>query len=169
MTSQDTILLINDANILIDLLKLDLLDDFLALPCEFHVPDLVLDEILEANRAELDLCIDSGQLEKKIFGYEELMEIQLLSVNHRRLSIPDCSCLFHARKTQGRLLTGDGALRRTAQGLEIPVHGILWVFDQLVEQGKITRQTAHDKLSELDEINPRLPKAEVKKRLKKWT
>jgi hypothetical protein len=68
----------------------------------------------------------------------------------------------------GRLLTGDAALRRGAQQNQIPVHGILWVFDQLVKQNIITNGNAYDKLSLLLEINPRLPRDESQKRLKKW-
>lgn len=93
------ILLVNDANIFIDLLKINLLPDFFQLPYEFHVTDLVAVEIHEENRHELDACMEQGVLFKKSFVYEELMEIQLLQVKYQRLSIPDCSCLFHAKKT----------------------------------------------------------------------
>jgi len=40
------ILLVNDANILIDLLKIDLLAAFFRLSYEFHVTDFVTAEIL---------------------------------------------------------------------------------------------------------------------------
>jgi hypothetical protein len=73
------ILLVNDANIFIDLLKLDLLESFFQLPCEFHVTDLVAAEVQEDNRDKLTACIEQGLLTKKGFSYQELMEIQLLS------------------------------------------------------------------------------------------
>jgi len=61
------ILLVNDANILIDMLKLDLLESFFKLPYEFHVTDLVAVEVHEVNRDQLEICIDQGLLLKKGF------------------------------------------------------------------------------------------------------
>jgi hypothetical protein len=84
------ILLVNDANIFIDLLKIDLLESFFQLPCEFHVTDLVAAEVQD-NRDKLTACIEQGLLTKKGFSYQELMEIQLLSMSHKGLSIQDCS------------------------------------------------------------------------------
>ncbi len=72
------------------------------------------------------------------------------------------------KKHSGKLLTGDAALRKHAEQNKIMVHGILWVFDELVDQRIITRIQAHDKLTRLLSINPRLPGVECKKRLKKW-
>ncbi len=43
------ILLVNDANILIDLLKIDLLKQFFQLQYEFHITDIVVAEIQEEN------------------------------------------------------------------------------------------------------------------------
>lgn len=162
------IILVNDANILIDLLKIDLLESFINLQYEFHVTDFVVAEVQGANTDQLHDLIDKGVLRKKIFSYDELTEIQLLEVEHRELSIPDCSCLFHAKTLTAQLLTGDAALRRTAELIGVSVHGILWVLDELVEQKIVSRKTAYKKLEKLYSINPRLPEAECKKRIKKW-
>jgi len=97
-----------------------------------------------------------------------LREIQLLEVEYQQLSIPDCSCLFHAKTLTAQLLTGDAALRKTAEQVGIPVHGILWVFDELVRQDLLPKEQAIDKLSELMRKNSRLPVTECKKRLKRW-
>ncbi|SMC78227.1 hypothetical protein SAMN02746065_11022 [Desulfocicer vacuolatum DSM 3385] len=162
------IVLVNDANIFIDLLKIDLIDLFFKLPCEFHVTDLVLAEIHEANVAKLVVYIDDGTLHKKTFTFEELMQIQSLESKYKALSVPDCSCLFQAKILSGRLLTGDAPLRKYASKDKIPVHGILWIFDQLLEHNIITPHHAHDKLTDLINRNARLPKAECRKRLNKW-
>jgi len=162
------ILLVNDANILIDLLKIDLMDAFFQLKYEFHVTDLVVKEVIEDNVSEMHSYIENGRLHKKSFSFEELMEIQSLKTAHKALSIPDCSCLFHAGQLSARLLTGEAALRKIAGENNIRVHGILWILDQLVGQEVITKKQAHDKLSELKKINPRLPARECDKRLRKW-
>jgi predicted nucleic acid-binding protein len=162
------IFLINDANILIDLLKIDLLDTFFQLEFDFQVTDLVFAEIQEDNVAELHLFIDKQLLTKQGFSFEELLKIQLIEDNNPVLSIADCSCLYLAEKLSGTLFTGDGALRRIAEQHNIPVHGILWILDEIVGGGLISKTAAYDKLLQLRELNPRLPGYECQKRLKAW-
>ena len=162
------ILLVNDASILIDLLKTDLIEPFFQLEYELHVTDLVVNEVHEDNADQLDIFVQNGRLIKKIFDFEELIEIQLIEVQHKALSIPDCSCLYLSEKLSATMLTGDAALRRIAEQNKITVHGVLWVFDELVKHDLISCQTAAEKLNYLMTVNVRLPAVECKKRLKKW-
>ena len=162
------ILLVNDAVILIDLLKIDLIGQFFQLKHEFYVTDFVAAEVQEKNVDQLNSFLQEERLIKKSFSFEELFQIQLLEVEHRALSIPDCSCLYLAGKLSATLLTGDGALRRIAGQNKIPVHGILWVFDELVKHALISPKIAHEKLKKMISINNRLPVDECNKRLMKW-
>lgn len=162
------IFLVNDANILIDLLKINLLDSFFRLEFDFQVTDMVFAEIREENVAELERCFELNLLTMQGFAFEDLLQIQLIEGNNPVLSIADCSCLYLAEKLTGTLLTGDGALRRIAEQQNIPVHGILWVLDELITRGLLAKTEAHDKLLQLKELNPRLPDHECQKRLKAW-
>ena len=162
------ILLVNDASILIDLLKADLIEPFFQLEYELHVSDLVANEVQEENAADLDAFVRDGKLKKKTFDFEELMAIQLLEVQHKALSVPDCSCLYLSQKLSATLLTGDAPLRRIAEQNKIPVHGLLWVFDELINHDRISRKTASAKLKHILSVNPRLPAKECNKRLLKW-
>jgi predicted nucleic acid-binding protein len=162
------IFLVNDANILIDLLKINLLDTFFKLEFDFQVTDMVFAEIREENLADLKRCIDLNLLTMQGFTFEDLLQIQLIEDNNPVLSVADCSCLCLAEKFSGTLLTGDGALRRIAEQQNIPVHGILWVLDELIARGLLAKTEAHDKLLQLKELNPRLPDHECRKRLKAW-
>jgi predicted nucleic acid-binding protein len=162
------ILLVNDASILIDLLKADLIEPFFQLEFELHVSDLVANEIQEKNATLLDAFVSNGKLMKKTFDFEELMEIQLLEVQYNGLSVPDCSCLYLSEKLSATLLTGDAALRKIAEQNNIPVHGLLWILDELVKNNLISRKTAFERLTYIISINPRLPNVECKKRLNKW-
>ena len=162
------IILVNDANILIDLLKLDLIDHFFDLDCEFHVTDFVMAEIQEENADKLDLLIQNGKLTKRVFEFDEMGRISDLESRHPGLSIADCSCLYLAGGLSAILLTGDAALRKNAERRNITVHGLLWVFDELVDHSIVTRETALDKLKMMMDANPRLPFEECKKRLLKW-
>ena len=109
------IFLVNDANILIDLLKIDLLDSFFKLEYDFHVTDMVFAEIQEENATDISFFLDNGLLTRQGFSFEELLQIQLLEVENSALSIADCSCLYLSRKVTATLLTGDAALRRIAE------------------------------------------------------
>jgi hypothetical protein len=54
----------------------------------------------------------------------------------------------------------------------IEVHGHFWVFDNLVEKGLLSGQSAIDKLKELcTQVNPKLglPAIECQKRIKNWS
>lgn len=93
------IVLINDANILIDMLKVGLLDEFVKLEHEMCVPDLVSSEVNEDNVDVLQGYFKSNAIVQESFTYQELTEIQLLEVQHGSLSVPDCSW---QRKNLGR-------------------------------------------------------------------
>ncbi|MBU4260401.1 MAG: hypothetical protein KKC76_00785 [Proteobacteria bacterium] len=162
------IFLVNDANILIDLLKIDLLDTFFHLEYDFQVTDMAFAEILEGNAAVLFPFLEKGLLAKQGFSFEELLQIQLLEVENPFLSIADCSCLYLSRKISATLLTGDAALRRTAEQNNIVVHGILWVLDEIIATGLISEKEARGKLIQLMELNSRLPTGECQKRIKFW-
>ncbi|WP_136809590.1 hypothetical protein [Desulfosediminicola flagellatus] len=162
------IFLVNDANILIDLLKIDLLEQFFELDFDFQVTDMVVAEIEEDNAGKLQTCIDNELLTKQSFSFEDLMKIQSIEVENPALSIADCSCLYLAQNLNATLLTGDAALRRIALQQNIEVHGILWVLDEMLAIHLLTQVQAHDKLQQLMKINPRLPKGECKKRLNTW-
>jgi hypothetical protein len=151
------IFLVNDANILIDLLKVELLDSFFQMHCTFYVTDFVLGEIQEDNAALLHRFLDNGKLMKQDFSFEELVQTQTMETRFPALSIPDCSCLFLCNRLSATLLTGDAALRGIARQNEIAVHGILWVFDEMVEHRLISKREAIEKLIRIIELNPRLP------------
>ncbi|OQX20056.1 MAG: hypothetical protein BWK76_02550 [Desulfobulbaceae bacterium A2] len=162
------IFLVNDANILIDLLKIGLLEVFFQLDYDFLVTDMVLAEIQEKNVGDLHPFFNAKRLTRQGFTFDELVRIQVIQDRNPALSVPDCSCLYLAQKVSATLLTNDAALRRIAGQEAVPVHGILWVFDMLVEQNIIQRDTAIAALSRLMEVNPRLPEKECLKRLKLW-
>jgi predicted nucleic acid-binding protein len=162
------IFLVNDANILIDFLKIDLIDAFFRLDFDYLVTDLVLNEVREDNVADLQPFVRAGRLTIQGFGYEELVMIQAIKDRKPALSLPDCSCLYLSRKVSATLLTNEALLRRIAGQESLPVHGSLWILDLLVEQSIIREERAIAALTRLMEINSRLPEKECRKRLKAW-
>lgn len=163
-------IVVNDANIFIDLHSVGLLDAFFSLPLVVHTVDFVVAEIRDAEQKKaVERHIEDGSLTVRDFNPAELSEILgLQSTARSNLSFPDCSVWYYARKNGYALLTGDGRLRRKAEKDNVTVRGILYVFDRLVEEAVITPAVAADKLDELMSLNPRLPRNLVCERISRW-
>ena len=66
------------------------------------------------------------------------------------------------------LLTGDKALRIKAENDGVVVHGILYIFDCLIQKGIISYEVAIEFLIRLQAVNKRLPDAECEKKINMW-
>jgi len=162
-------IIINDANILMDLADLNLLLNSPQLRYELHTTDFVIAEIEDNDQSsKLNSFIKDKILKVISFSSERLNEIYTLANRHSGLSITDCSVLSYSKEVDGILLTGDGKLRKVAQKADIEVRGILFIFDELVDKEVISKETAVIKLNELMTINSRLPVDEINKRVEKW-
>lgn len=165
--------IVNDTNIFIDLLSIGLLEAFCRLPYEIHTVDFVVAEILEpCQRQVLLRLIEQNNVHVNSFTADELVEIyqehSAVEAVRKKLSIQDCSVCYFARKHQIPMLTGDGRLRKYAENQNVEVHGILFVFDELVKYDIIPPRDASAKLGELQRINERLPKTEIQTRIDRW-
>ena len=165
-------ILINDTNILLDLIRLDILDKFFELPFDFRTVDFVVDEINDPHQLEtINSYIKSGRLYVKTFSAEELSEIFDLKNNFvGNLSLTDVSVIFYARTINNcRLLTGDKQMRKQAIKLNLKINGILFVFESLIESKILRSGEGIEKLRELQKINHRLPSAEIEELIHKWS
>jgi len=164
-------IVVNDANVLIDLVKLRLLPHFFGLQLVFYTTDLILNELHDNQIAELQPFIDAGTLCLIHLSEEELQETVLMRTEKSQLSEQDCSAIVCARKVSGSLLTSDNTLRKFASRKLLTVYGHLWLFDRMVKEKTISAAEAILKLAELcDTVNPRLglPKAECDRRVALW-
>lgn len=154
-------LVISDTNILLDLIYMNLLNEFFSLPCGFRTTDFVMNEIVQpVQQKKIDEFVKAKKLEVVSFGPSELSQIiAMFSNSTNNVSLTDCSVWYHAKRTDGRLLTGDGKLRRSAEADNVKVAGILYIID---------KNTAADLLGRLMQINMRLPKGECEKRILSW-
>ena len=160
-------IVISDANVIFDLLSVQLLEAFFALPCEICTTDFVISEI---ERPEQQKIIQKFIKTKKLgvvsFNFDEINDILLLQSNNT--SIADRSVWYYAKKVDGRLLTGDGKLRAAAEKDNVKVSGILYLFDNFVEYGLLSALEAAENLEALMTLNMRLPKAECETRIARW-
>jgi len=164
-------IVVNDANILIDLVKLQLLSHFFGLDFLFYTTDLVLAELHDDQKAEFDPYIDVGKLRVQEISEEQFNEIIAIKLEKPGLSEQDCSAFHQAQYLEAILITSDNALRKFAKTKNQDVHGLLWVFDQMVDAKTLPLALASFKLDELcSSINPKLnlPKKECDLRKKRW-
>jgi len=164
-------IVINDANILIDLVELGLLNEFFALGFEFRTNDTILAELYEYQKIALKPAIDSEKLIVEVLDECELKEAASLAGSMSGLSLQDCTAFVQAARHNATLLTSDNKLRKYCLARKTETHGHLWIFDLLVEQRIITAITAIEKLDELIvQVNPKLglPEKECRKYEVKW-
>ena len=164
------IIVITDACFLIDLIDIDLFEEFLGLGYQVHITSSVFAE-LEGD--EFVKPVSNCIKRKKMFLYNltaaDQTVLEKLMINHSsRLSEPDCSCLYLAKEINATILTCEKLLTKVAKNLNLDVHGSLWILDRLLDTSLITRRIAYSKLKDLMSINPRLPVKECQKRLKRW-
>lgn len=164
-------IIVNDANILIDLVELGLLHQFFSLPFEFQTTGSIVDELYEHQQEVLSHFIREDRLTVVEFTDEELTAISELNLKKQALSTQDCSAFFQARKTGAILVTGDNTLKKYARANHVEAYGHLWVLDRLVEEEILPGIEASAFLTTLTEkINPRLglPEAECQRRHAAW-
>lgn len=165
------IVVVNDANILIDLIKLQLVDAFFNINWQFHSTNLIIEnELYEEQKLQLQPYIDNGKLIIQELDANDIIAIMGIQIKKPQLSDKDCSALHCAQKLNGALVTSDNTLRKFAQVQNVEVHGHLWIFDALITQQCITPKIAVTKLTELFTINPKLnlPKKECEVRIEIW-
>lgn len=163
-------IIVNDTNIFIDMHSIGLLKPMCELPYEIHTVDFVIAELIDPVQSrDVNELVETGKIIVNQFSAEELMEIvaEFHSVSGN-LSLPDCSVCYYAKRHRVPMITGDRRLRKHAELQSIEVHGILFLFDELVANSIISPIIAADKLEYLITINARLPRAAIRERIENW-
>lgn len=145
-------ILVTDASIFIDLIDCDVLSPFFELPCQYYTTDYIWDELIPEQQVLLQPAIDHGKLEIHDTDEHFLEYISEKNLS-KSLSIADRSVWYLTKMKGDILLTSDGALRKMAKKHEIKTHGLLWIFEQMVNHNIISPQTAITKLDLLFENN----------------
>lgn len=162
MNTDTESILISDANIFFDLININLIDQFFAVPKKISTTDLIIAEIEDEKQKKIiETLIQREKLIVKKFPQEEMQEIQKLNEATRKLSIQDCS----AKKEKGTLLTGDKRLRREVEKDKkdnIDVRGIFFVFELILKYQLVSATEAISAVKELSKINTRLPQDKIK-------
>lgn len=157
-------LLISDANILIDMEVGGLLEAVFGLPESFAVPDILFEEELAPYYPQLR----GAGLKVYSLTSESIEYVVALRVQHGKLGDNDLFAWALARQEGCPLLTGDQGLRVAAQADGIVVKGTLWLMDRLVTENVITPGQAAEAYRRMRAHRSRLPWREVEQQLREW-
>ncbi len=158
---------ITDANIFIDLIKLQLLGYLFSIDIEIYTTTEIVDQLNDHQYEKIAQFIQAKLLIVYNFSGEELLEITELECP-RALEFPDKTVFYLAGKIKAEVLTGDGPLRKFCSGNQLTVRGIIWLFDIFLSKDLISPSVAVDKMNQLLSFNNRLPKEDCMSRLKQW-
>lgn len=156
-------LLISDANIFIDLDKVDLLEICNQLNYKIITTDFVYNELYSKQKETLDKL----NIEQLTFEAKEMIDFytKYSQLGNVGISPEDYSLIYKAKKEKCSILTGDRALRNYIIKENIQVFGIFFILDSILKQNLISKEEWEEKLKLLQTINQRLPKKEFEKRL----
>ena len=159
-------LLISDSSVLVDLQRSGMLDAAFELPMALAVPDLLYERELK-NWPELASGL--GRLKVVALAPHGVELAQAYRRREPRLSVADAFALALAKTGGHPLLAGDASLRREAERENVVCHGVLWVFDALLESRLVDAAVLVASLRRLA-AHPRcrLPRAEVRERIRRY-
>jgi len=164
---------VTDACIFIDLYDLGLVSLFFNLNVEVHTTTAVFHELYSEQQQILKAYQSVNRL--IVHNLQEQDFIEIYSENYpNSLSETDKSVLHIANKLNACVLSSDKALRNCAKNKDIEYHGMIWIFDKLVETSILTQKEAIQKLKQLIAMNFIYQNnhklvAEIDKRLKLWS
>lgn len=160
---------INDANLFIDLFEIHLIDSFFLLNLEFHTTSLILAELDPNQLTYIQKFVEIGKLKIREISIAEIETFKNLPVQTQKLSINDLSLYFYALELKEcMILTGDNRLKKEAEKIGFEVHGVLWVFEELVKYDFLEAKKASEILELLKRINLWLPIKECDRMIEKW-
>ena len=159
---------ITDANIFIDLIRLQILHFLFKIELEITTTLEVFEELHAWQQKELQQFIDIGQLTLHIFSVDEWAEMQNLTKT-KGLTMEDLTIAFLALQKKAIVLSGDNPLRKYCAQQQLEVRGMLWLLDTFLHFNHLTRSQAKEKLIFLLSYNDRLPANECTQRLHQWS
>lgn len=161
------IILVSDTSILIDLERGGLLEPAFSCGLTMVVPDLLYEKELEPENGPLLRKLGLGVV---ALTPDEVSLAQELRAKRTALSLPDCFALSCAARPDHALVTGDKILRTEAQARLGAVYGLLWILDQMEASEKVPATLLLDGLTRIsNHPRCRLPQAEVRARLARWS
>ncbi len=153
-----------DTNILIDLYRGNVIDEFFSLPYDFASSDVIIAELKIPSGEEL---IQKGLQSLELSG-KQVEEVAFIWEHNLELSVNDIFALVMTYSNHLPLLTGDRRLRILADKHNVVVHGTLWILDEMINHKVLNKEQASKALQTMLENGSRLPNSECLQRFKAW-
>lgn len=148
------LLLISDANILIDMEAGELMEKLFQLPMQFAIPDILYWEEIEPGAPGLE---DQGMRILEVTSEYVAYAAGLQAKYGTNPSLNDYLALALAKQEGCPLLTGDQALKLAAQQEDVTVMGTVWLLRTMVENQLLSIDDALAALALMKEGKRRLP------------
>ena len=146
-------LMISDANVLIDLEEGELIEQLFKLPYDIHCPDTLFYEELEEQHHSL---LDLG-LQLMVLDGITVLEANRLILQYSKVSNNECFALALAKSANCPLLSGDQALRKAADAEAVEVYGTIWIVERLIQRNIIDLFQAEAAFIRMKDSKRRLP------------
>jgi hypothetical protein len=141
-------LAVTDACIFIDLIELQLTSEFFKLPIEIHTSLDVYNELYPEQKEILKAYSSVGKL--KIHNLTSLDKAEIQKIKFpKSLSDNDKTVIYLAEKMEAIVISSDKAVRNFSKSKSIEYHGMLWIFDQIVERRLLDFSITIKKIEEL--------------------
>jgi len=147
------LLLISDANILIDIEVGGLLAPMFSLEYVYAVPDILFYEELEDQHAHLTAL----GLQTMSMDETQVRRVEALAQTYIKPSRVDLFALVLARHCECPLLSGDEDLRVAARAEGLDVRGTIWLVEEMLRQQKISVHVARTAYVQMRAQGRRLP------------
>lgn len=154
------LLLISDANILIDMEAGELLEKLFHLPMQLAIPDILYWEEIEPGTPGLE---EQGLQILEISGEYVAYAASLLDKYGSDPSPNDYLALALAKQEGCPLLTGDRALKQVALAEDVPAMGTVWLLREMVTNQVINVDEALAALALMKTRKRWLPWAEAER------
>ncbi len=154
------LLLISDANILIDMEAGKLMERLFQLPVQFAIPDILYWEEIQPEAPGLE---DLGLQVMEVAG-EYVQYASAMKVKYGDAPSPNDYLAIALAKQEGcPLLTGDQDLKAAAQGEDVTVMGTVWLLRMMVENHLLNVDDAIAALALMKASKRRLPWADAER------
>lgn len=158
------LLLISDANVIIDLEAGDILEALFQLPYDFAMPDVLYEEEIKDGSPDLlNMGLKTLIVESQYVDYA----IALGEAHGDEPGFYDRLALSLAKQEACPLLTGDSNLRTLAGHEGVDIRGTLWVLAELIEFGLLTHEKGLASLDLMKARKRRLPWDNAKQQIER--
>lgn len=158
----------SDTNIWIDFYEISHIEHPFLLNNRYHLSTASFKDELKKSEDLPKTLLKLG-LQLVSVSDDESEIAAIYQTKYRKISVYDAYALSIAKCRAWVLLTGDGPLRNAAKDEGVECHGVIWVYDELLRESKISNSVYRSAIFALKtavlEGRCRLPIDELNKRL----